>query len=378
MTNKWTAAGAAVVVMLLAGCSGEQGEPAPIPSPPTSAAPQPTPSATPDPPVQPVGTPTVIVQGFTSPWSVVRLASGSSLVSERDTALVKEVTTGGDVRVVGEVLGVRPGGEGGLLGLAVADDEPGWLYAYFTSGSDNRIERFRLDGAPGGYTLGGGEEVLVGLRKAGNHNGGRIAFGPDGMLYATVGDAGNSASSQDPASLNGKILRMTRTGAAPGDNPTAGSLVYSLGHRNPQGITWDAGGQLWAAEFGQNTWDEFNAILPGANYGWPVVEGIGTDAAFQNPVYQWSTREASPSGLTFTRGTFFMAALRGEQLWAIYPSAATTAVGSYAGELGRIRDVTPGPGGTLWMLTSNTDGRGDIRPGDDKLVQVQLETRPAS
>ena len=127
--------------------------------------------------------------------------------------------------------------------------------------------------------------MLAGLAKAGNHNGGRIAFGPDGMLYATVGDAGDRrASRRTSASLNGKILRMTPTGGVPDDNPFPGSLVYSLGHRNPQGIAWDADGQLWAAEFGQNTWDEFNRIEAGGNYGWPVVEGAGGQSGFVDPV----------------------------------------------------------------------------------------------
>jgi glucose/arabinose dehydrogenase len=337
-----------------------------------------TPTAPPEAPAQPAGEPVVIASGLTSPWSVVRLESGSALVSERDTGLVKEITAGGDVRVVGEVPGVVPGGEGGLLGLAVGPGAGGgsWLYAYHTSATDNRIGRFALEGEPGGYRLGDSEEVLNGIAKAGNHNGGRIAFGPDGMLYATTGDAGQRGAAQDPSSLSGKILRMTQTGAAPADNPFPGSLVYSLGHRNPQGIAWDDSGQLWAAEFGQNTWDELNAIVPGSNYGWPTVEGAASDPAFTNPVTQWSTAEASPSGLAFTRGTLFLAALRGERLWSITTGAGVEATPWFVEAYGRIRDVTAGPDGTLWMLTSNTDGRGDAQDGDDRVVQVPLA--PAS
>lgn len=352
------------LALLLAGCTTVPGAPVP-----TSTA---TPSAGPRSlgPVQPAGEPTVIATGLASPWSMVRLAGGSVLISERSTALVKELTADGALRVVGAVPGVVPEGEGGLLGLAVADDD---LYAYFTSATDNRIVRFALEGAPGAYALGAGEEILTGIAKAGNHDGGRIAFGPDGMLFATVGDAADPARSQDPGSLNGKILRMQPDGAVPDDNPFPGSLVYSLGHRNPQGIAWDRDGRLWAAEFGQNTWDEFNLIEPGANYGWPVVEGASPDPAFVNPVYQWPTSEASPSGLAYTRDTFFLAALRGERLWAIYPEpSGTQAVGWFAGENGRIRDVIPGPDGSVWMLTNNTDGRGEPREGDDRILQVEL------
>jgi glucose/arabinose dehydrogenase len=130
---------------------------------------------------------------------------------------------------------------------------------------------------------------------------------------------------------------------------------------------------LWAAEFGQDTWDEFNIILPGANYGWPIVEGSSDDPAFMNPVYQWGTNDASPSGIVWTRDTFFMTALRGERLWAIYASPeSTSAVEWFTGEFGRIRDVVPGPGGSLWILTNNTDGRGDPREGDDRILQVEL------
>ncbi|MEZ5189593.1 MAG: PQQ-dependent sugar dehydrogenase [Schumannella sp.] len=208
---------------------------------------------------------------------------------------------------------------------------------------------------------------------------GRTAFGPDGMLYATTGDAGDPDSAQDESSLSGKILRMTPTGGVPDDNPFPGSLVYSLGHRNPQASPDTRTGQLWAAEFGQDTWDEFNRIEPGGNYGWPVVEGTAADgtasAGYIDPWAQWPTDEASPSGLTYIDGTFFLAGLGGERLWAIYvdeDAGRADAVAWYAGEYGRLRDVAPGPDGSLWILTNNTDGRGSPREGDDRILQVRL------
>ena len=331
--------------------------------------------------LRPIGEPTVLATGLAAPWSIVRLgATDSSLISERDSGTVVERLPSARLRDIGIVPGVVHDGEGGLLGLAVHQESSGsdrWLYAYLTTATDNRIVRMPLTGASGSYRLGAATPILTGLAKARNHDGGRIAFGPDGMLYATVGDAGQPSRAQDPASRNGKILRMTPAGAVPRDNPTTGSLVYSLGHRNPQGIAWDADGQLWAAEFGQNTWDEFNRIEPGGNYGWPAVEGIGSQNGFIDPVYQWSTSEASPSGLAFVGGTFFLAALRGERLWAISPGNTTTARPFLIGSLGRLRDAVPGPDGSLWLLTNNTDGRGSPSAGDDKLVEVRLDVTRA-
>ena len=358
--KRWVAI---VLVAGLAGCSS--------PAPQPSGAPQSSSSA---PslvgPVQPVGDAEVLATDLTTPWSLARLDSGSTLISERDLGRIVELTESGDIVTVGEIEGVDAFGEGGLLGIAVDDD---WLYAYFTAADDNRIVRVPLSGDAGAYTLGEQEVVLDGIPKSRNHNGGRIAFGPDGMLYATAGDAGDPERAQSPESLGGKILRLTPTGAVPDDNPFPDSYVYSLGHRNPQGIAWDADGQLFAAEFGQDTWDEFNRIEPGANYGWPVVEGVGGVDGYVDPLAQWATSEASPSGLTYIAGTFFLASLRGERVWAIYLDGDTAeSVAWFEGEHGRIRHVAPGPNDTLWMLTSNTDGNGDQRDGADRLLVYRL------
>jgi len=321
--------------------------------------------------VSPVGQPTDVATDLEAPWSILRLDSGSTLISERDSGLIKELTADGEVRTVGEVESARFGGEGGLLGLAVQPDDQSAIYTYLTTDDDNRIERIELTGDAGAYGLGATSEILTGVEQAGNHNGGRIAFGPDGMLYATVGDANGRDHAQDLDSLNGKILRMTPDGDVPDDNPFDGSLVYSYGHRNPQGIAWDNNGQLFAAEFGQDTWDEFNRIEAGGNYGWPEVEGIvdGGDDEFINPLHQWATDDASPSGLAFVNGTFFMAALKGERIWQVYPDGEPV---DAATGFGRIRDVTAGPDGTLWALTNNTDGRGSPAVDDDRILQFDL------
>lgn len=361
-------AGALALVLALAGC----GQANPQTSPGSSASTPPEEVGE----LRPEGAPDVVLTGLRMPWSMVDVG-GETLISQRDDARILSLGADGQVREVGTVPGVRHGGEGGLLGLEALDDGGNtWVYAFHTTSDGNRIVRMPYrDG-----TLGAPEVVLSGIARAGNHNGGRLAFGPDGMLYATTGDAAQPEASQDPGSLNGKILRMTPEGAAPDDNPVPGSLVYSLGHRNPQGIAWDDNGQLWAAEFGQNTWDEFNRIEAGGNYGWPTVEGQAGHDGFIDPVLQWSPADASPSGLAFVDGTFFLAALRGERVWAIYVDDAGQASATpwFAGEFGRIRDVAVDVDGSLRFLTSNTGGRGSPRADDDKLLRVALESESSS
>ncbi|RZI93634.1 MAG: PQQ-dependent sugar dehydrogenase, partial [Microbacterium sp.] len=175
---------------------------------------------------------------------------------------------------------------------------------------------------------------------------------------------------QDPDAFNGKILRLEPDGSIPGDNPRPGSPVYSLGHRNVQGLAWDASGRLFASEFGQNTWDELNIIEPGGNYGWPVVEGDAGREGYIDPVAQWQTHEASPSGIAIVDDTVLIANLRGRVLRAVSVTDPSRIVDHYAGEYGRLRDVALAPDGAVWIVTNNTDGRGDPRPGDDRILRV--------
>lgn len=313
--------------------------------------------------------PVTVASNLQVPWGLAFLPDGSALVSERNSGRISRIAAGGEApRPVVTLSDVVAAGEGGLLGIAVAPTfaQDNLVYAYYTARSDNRIVRFRLD-APQNQTV-----ILSGLAKANFHNGGRIAFGPDGALYASVGDAGTTSSAQDRASRNGKILRMRPDGSTPPDNPFSGSLVYSLGHRNVQGLAWDAQGRLYASEFGQNTWDEVNLVVAGGNYGWPVVEGQGNDARFRNPIVVWSTAEASPSGAAIAGDTLYVAALRGARLWLV-PLAANGAAGTptaqLTGQYGRLRTVAAAPDGSLWVMTSNHDGRGTPASTDDRILR---------
>lgn len=382
MRSTTIAATTVLALSALVACSDDGGGAAPASSAPattpsrstTAASPTPTPTEPTGAELEPVVT-SVIAAGFTSPWGLVFLPDGSALVSERDTARIKRVTAGGRVTTVGHVPGVQPGGEGGLLGLAIPPDfeQNYWLYAYFTSDRDNRIVRMKYENGK----LGDLHPILTGIAKAGIHNGGRIAFGPDGMLYAGTGEAGQRDPAQDLSSLSGKILRMTPTGKPAPRNPFDGSLVWSYGHRNPQGLAWDDDGRMWASEFGQNTWDELNLIQRGRNYGWPQVEGRSDNDKYVNPVAQWHTDEASPSGIAIAKGAVYMAALRGSRLWQI--PLRGRRVGEprdfFVNKYGRLRTIVLAPDGSLWLTTSNTDGRGSPRQDDDKILRVELRPR---
>jgi glucose/arabinose dehydrogenase len=352
---------ALATVLALTACSAEEGGSQP-PAPSLGA---PAPSAGFASPGTPdlAGEPETLATGLDVPWGLAFLPDGSALVALRDEARIMQVTPGQEPREAYRVPDVDAAGEGGLLGLALAPDygQTRWVYAYHTAADDNRIVRFKLgaDDAP--------EVIFEGLAKAGNHNGGRIAFGPDGMLYVGTGDAARTNLSQEADSPNGKILRLTPDGDPAPDNPTAGSPVWTSGHRNVQGLAWAADGRMYAAEFGQNTFDEVNQIEKGKNYGWPVVEGTGNDSRYANPLTTWATSEASPSGAAIAGDTLYVAALRGERLWTV-PLGGGEPKAELQGRYGRLRTVAIAPDGALWLTTSNTD-RGNGRDGDDRILR---------
>lgn len=310
----------------------------------------------------------VVSEGLEAPWSIA-FHDETPLLSERDTARIVELDGEGAAREVGVIEGVQPQGEGGLLGIAVHDDD---LYVYSTAGDQNRIERYPLEGEPGSLALGSGETILDGIPASTFHNGGRIAFGPDDMLYATAGDAGDRPSAQDLDALSGKILRTTPDGEVPDDNPFDGSLVYSYGHRNPQGIAWDDDGTMYSSEFGQDTWDELNVIEPGGNYGWPEVEGIAEQDDYTDPVQQWEPADASPSGIAIAGDSIYIANLRGARLREVPLDDLGTSTEHFVDEYGRLRDAALAPDGSLWVLTNNTDSRGEPGPDDDRILRLDL------
>ncbi|MDP9692545.1 UNVERIFIED_ORG: glucose/arabinose dehydrogenase [Arthrobacter globiformis] len=378
----WTYSALALPLALalsLSGCTGDGGQPAPASTgstanraPATSAPGSGTPgtgtpgksagaasSAAPTPPRAPeVRT---RIEGLQIPWSTVFLPDGTAVISERDSALLRSVRDG-KVSTIGAVPGVVPGGEGGLLGLALS---PGfasdrYLYAYFTAADDNRIARMRLEGSAAaggaGFRLGEPEVIFSGMSKASAHNGGRIRFGPDGFLYVGTGDSQRREQPQDRNALGGKILRLTKDGAPAPGNPFPDNPVYSLGHRNVQGLAWDSQGRLWASEFGPDVNDELNLIQPGGNYGWPEVTGAPHRDGFIDAKIVWpSTTDSSPSGLEIVGSTAYLGALRGERLWAVPLDGenAGNPVGYFTGQFGRIRNVSLAPNGELWALSNN-------------------------
>ena len=360
------------LIAALAGCATDapganQTGVSPAPSVPAVTTPLRTPAATGSGSVP--AEPRVVASGLDAPWDLAVLPDGSALITLRDRGEVVRVRQGEKQTVVGRIDDSRPKGEGGLLGLTLSprfsDDR--WVYLYFTTNRDNRVVRYRYTGRE----LTSPQVIISGIPHASNHNGGRLRFGPDGMLYITTGDvtAKPPSNAQDRRNLAGKILRVTPMGKVPDGNPY-GNEVWSYGHRNVQGIAWDAKGRMFASEFGSNKLDELNLIVRGGNYGWPEVEGYARNESFIDPLITWRTRDASPSGIAVSRsGDVFVAALRGERLWrATWQGQGMSQPEVYFQGVGRIRAVEL-VGNQLWLLTNNTSD-GDPDPEDDKLLTI--------
>jgi glucose/arabinose dehydrogenase len=275
-------------------------------------------------------------------------------------------------------------GEGGLLGIAVDPDFTvnHYLYVYHTYREQenvyNRVVRLRVEDNQASV-----DKVLLDRIPGGLiHNGGRLTIGPDRRLYITTGDAGVPERAQDLSSLAGKILRINLDGTIPADNPFRHSPVYSWGHRNPQGIAWSPEGSMYSSEHGAFAHDEINLIEPGANYGWPIIQGDEQAGGMRAPILHSGETTWAPSGMAFAangpwKGQLLVAQLRGEQILKIAfqpanPRSVQAAEAFYRNQFGRIRDVVQGQDGYLYMLTNNRDGRGEPKPGDDKIIRLRL------
>lgn len=365
-----------VLVAATAACSGTDGGTS---GPAATAAPSRAESeAATRPPAQSepaaVDRPRTLISGLSVPWAIAFLPGGNALVTERGSGRLLQVTPQGRTLQTDVIEGVSPSGEGGLLGVAVSPDfaTDRYIFVYFTADDDNRVVRYRY----GDRGLSDPVAIVTGIPKGDIHNGGRLAFGPDGYLYASTGEIGDVGHAQDRDSLAGKILRMTVDGRPAPGNPF-GNLVWTYGHRNVQGLAWDRHGRMYATEFGQYTYDEINLIEKGRNYGWPQAEGMGGKPGFTDPLLTWSTDEASPSGLAYADGALWAAALRGRRLWRVpLDDSGRTGrpVALYTGDYGRLRAVVTAPDGMLWVSTSNWDGRGDPRDGDDRILVVPPAT----
>jgi glucose/arabinose dehydrogenase len=310
------------------------------------------------------------------PWGITELPDGEVLVGSRDTGKVYRLDVRAGTRtavgrVAGAVSNVAAGGEAGLLGLAVsprfATDHR--VYVYFSTRGDNRIGWMTY---AGGH-LGRPHVILSGIPHGVHHDGGRIAFGPDGLLYAGTGETMVKSLAQKKSSLGGKVLRMTRAGRPAPGNPF-GSLVYTYGHRNVEGLTFDPAGRLWASELGDHDVDELNLIRAGHDYGWPATQGKTANPKYTSPVAQWGTSTDSPSGIAYAHGAIWMAALHGERLWRI------PIHGAHAGKpraflvrrYGRLRSVLALGPHRLLVTTSNRDGRARARRGDDRVLLLKV------
>jgi glucose/arabinose dehydrogenase len=311
----------------------------------------------------------IIAGSLDIPWALAFLPEGQILVTERTGQIIR-VDENGQKETVAGINEVNPVGEGGLLGLTLHPDfsQNNYLYVYYTySGNEdqilNRVVRYTYTN----NSLSENKIIVDQIPGNSNHNGGRIKFGPDGFLYITTGDAQESSLAQDTNSLAGKILRVTEEGQPAPDNPF-NNQIFTYGFRNPQGLAW-INSQLWATDHGSSGQDELNRIDKGNNYGWPVITGDEQREGMQAPVIQSDQETWAPAGLTVQNGILYFAGLRGRGLY-VYNPESNQLNKRLDNQFGRLREAILGPDGSLYLTTSNRDGRGNPGENDDLILKV--------
>jgi glucose/arabinose dehydrogenase len=362
-----------VVLTLSAGCSF--GPPAPDQAgEPPNLPPPSAPSAGPDSGGDQEVVTEVLAKDLEVPTAIAFLPDASALVTERNSGRILKVgpetdADGLKVTEVQRLAEVTAGGDGGLLGIAVspAYKTDKTLYVYYSTDKDNRIGKLQLGGKL--------EPILAGIPHATSDNGGALAFGPDGFLYAGTGDGTPAGTlAPNPKSLGGKILRMTVAGKPAPGNPDKTSLVWASGFRNVLGLAWDKTKRLYATESDQKATGELNLIDPGKNYGWPKADGDSTDATLINPVVSWPTADSSCAGVAVLDRTVAAACLLGQRIWLVSTTEGGTVLGQpqplLIGQFGRLRALVAAPDGSLWVSTSNQEDGANPGPGDDRLIRL--------
>ncbi|MEV4279768.1 PQQ-dependent sugar dehydrogenase [Actinoplanes xinjiangensis] len=367
------AASSAALLALTAGCSFGPPGPDQAGSPPNLPRPSAAPTAGGDDTSREVAI-TVLAKNLEVPWGIAFLPDGGAVVTERDTARILKIgpeSTAGGLKVteLRRLNEVRASGDGGLLGVAVSPDyaTDKTLFVYYSTDQDNRIGRLAGDGRL--------EPVLTGIPRSPEHNGGALAFGPDGFLYAGTGDGtAEGSQAQNAKSLGGKILRITTAGKPAPGNPVKTSPVWTSGHRNVQGLAWDAAKRLYATDRGQPRTAELNVVVKGKNYGWPKADGESTDTKFTNPLTSWPTQTSSCAGVAVLESLVATACLLGQRLQLLDVTGTGTVLGSpqelLTDEFGRLRAVVTAPDGSFWVGTSNQEDAGRPNPEDDRILRL--------
>ena len=361
----------------------------------------------------PVGTTTVtasaLAGNLTTIWELAWGPDNFIWMTERAGRISRVNPATGQVSLLLALPDVTENNESGLLGLAI-DAAPTGLAAgsYWVFVVYNYTDQGALKEKLVRYTYANGALanplVLLGnIVATTNHSGSRLLLLRDRTILMTTGDALQTSEAQNPASLNGKILRLNLDGTIPATNPTAGSYVYTLGHRNPQGLVQLPNGRIYSSEHGPNNDDEINKIEAGRNYGWPNVEGfcdLPAEVTFctannvREPLTTW-TPTIAPAGLTYYdhpaipgwRGSLLLAALKGSKLVQLPLDASGLAIltrTDFLAGFGRLRAICVSPQGRVYVGTSNRDGRGTPAATDDRILvlenraYVATATRPAT
>ena len=321
----------------------------------------------------------VVASNIPQPWGIAFLPDGSALVTERKTGRILKIgqpatPNGLTTSTFAVVKGISATGDGGLLGIAVsphfATDSS--VFVYYSTTTDNRIVKVQAAAPP--------TVIVKGIPRGATDNGGALAFGPDGYLYASTGDAGRTsgglkAPSQDSKSLAGKILRMTVTGKPAPSNPTPTSLIYARGFHNVEGLAWDQHKHLYVVDAGARA-DNVDVVKSGGNYGWPLMGTSHPLSGVPTPIQTWPLDQSTCSGAAIVDNAFATACPTGKRLWLVEITANASTFGAPASILantyGRLRAVVAAPDGTLWISTTNTDGHGTAGPQDDQIIRVVL------